>query len=178
MSGAEQSEGAGSEVCGVVGSVTLGVDPGLVCTAMVALFDKKIIYRGNVTTPTAWSDEERCKIICRDVLEAARKIPGLDVGSVWVEGYEYQGPRTHTKNAIRISMLIGEIRATLRTHGFNVHTVDRTVWGRALGVTTDKSLARLLASLTGLKPKNAHERDAGAIAKYGQAWTGQHELCK
>lgn len=145
----------------------LGIDPGLRATGLCAIDGTRIVYRGSVKTPREWSDHDARARICSDVSEALKRLQaGLEfVGSVWVESYEYQGPRTHTENAIRISLLVGQLVGSLSPLA-DVYEVTRSTWGRALG--SDRAVLARIERLTGLRPKNAHERDAAAVALYGQ----------
>lgn len=152
--------------------ISLGIDPGLVATAVVAIEGETIVYC-ETFKPTSKDDKARSDFVVEMVLEALSEVhPDI----ITIEDYEYQGPRTHTGNAIRVSRLVGRIeqaaeswrREEVRELRTAIETVHRTVWGSALGITTDASQRKRLSRFSGLTPKNAHERDAASIAEYGQ----------
>lgn len=157
--------------------IVLGIDPGLVVTGLAALDGSRVVYRGSIRTPSDDSDNERSDFIVEKVSAVLYEAkPGIVV----IEGYEYQGPRTHTANSIRIAMLVGRVLQAAKSwaleehlHGDTGHiqarveVVYRTTWGHALGITTDASQERRLSKLQGLQLKNAHERDAACLAEWG-----------
>lgn len=146
--------------------IILGIDPGIRCTGIVGLDGKRAVYRGTIRTPGEWDDEKARDAICRDVLSAAAAV---NPASCVVETYEYQGPRTHTENAIRCSILVGELRRALLSAGHVVVLVERTKWGRDLGIRTNEDQAHRVARFVGLAPRNAHERDAACLADWGSS---------
>ncbi len=146
--------------------IVLGIDPGLRSTGLVGLDGKRAVYRGTIRTPSDWDDAKARDVICRDVLVAAATCNPV---SCVVETYEYQGTRTHTENAIRCSLLVGEIRRALLSAGHIVILVERTKWGRDLGIQTDDDQVRRVARFVGLGPRNAHERDAACLAEWGSS---------
>ena len=149
----------------------VGIDPGLQSTAIVALDGDRVHYAANIKTPATDTDEMRCSYIADHVSLALEKVP--ETKSVWVEDYEYQGKRTEGPNAIRLSRLVGYVAQSARGIVACSYLVTRNTWGRRLGIRSDDGLKQRLSQLTGLALKNAHLRDAAAVALYGQSMTRQ-----
>lgn len=146
---------------------SLGIDAGLASTGLVGLVGSRVYYHATVTTPSGDDDWQRIDFI-EAAIEAAIELTQPAI--VVVEDYEYQGSRSHTMNSIRTSRVVAAIRATAKraTSKPLVEMVRRTQWGNRLGIKTDGHQEMWLRSLTGYPLRNAHERDAACLSRYGQ----------
>lgn len=154
----------------------MGIDPGLAVTGIAVVDGARLVYRGNVKTPTTDSDDKRGAFICSTV---AKLISELAPAAVWIEDYEYQGEaRTNNTTNVRMHVLLRALgMAAVSVSKAPVQFVKRNTWRRYVA-KTDDALKAILARMTGLQPKNNHERDAAAVALYGQRFDAAERLRK
>lgn len=166
----------------IVYPVCLGIDPGLECTGWALLTSYRRCHGyGGIKSDANLPDGERIVQIengLRSILTQARTMHVIAVASV--EQYVYQGERSKSLNAFRVSRLVGSIETLLRTEGLHVTGFTRGEGLTAIGVppnaaesTAKKAIDRWTKAMGGEVPSNEHSR-----AAYAQAWRAQSVMAR
>ena len=141
----------------------LGIDPGLASTGFCILDGKQGRCWTAKTSPDSALDARLWVIgqALRQVLATS----GLSL--VAIEGYTYQGARTHTRAALILPRLIGYLEGIARADECEVMTIPRgeILWSLTGKRGSPKAMVKKALEyrkLTG--GKNEHERDALAVA--------------
>jgi Holliday junction resolvasome RuvABC endonuclease subunit len=160
------------------GQVIIGIDPGLECTGWVLLLpDLRCDAFGGIKTPATWTDARRITEIEAQLLNLLHQMRtgGTEPTVASVEQYVYQGKRSQTKNAFRISRLVGSIESIYRGEGLQVVGPTRGQALQSLGLPVNakdadakRTIGRLVKSKGGKLPSNEHSRAAYAAAMCGR----------
>jgi Holliday junction resolvasome RuvABC endonuclease subunit len=119
------------------------------------------------TSPKLGTVEARLTLIRRSLAELFRQ---FDPDHVAVEGYGYQGERSHGPNGFVISRIVGMCEGIAVANGVeSIIVLDKNTVNRSLGLTGEVPKARVrLMVEAALKIKagllrNEHEVDAAAL---------------
>lgn len=145
-------------------TLTLGIDPGQVCTGL-ALVDFGLQRRRLVE---AHSVKDTSVGVWEFINDMCTRHEHIQVCGL--EAYTWLGPRSANKNAMSFAAFIGEFRAHW-THSpiDDLIEIRKVEVNRAIGIRSGKvPKARVRAAIEALFPgakfRNEHERDAAAVA--------------
>lgn len=155
--------------------IVLGIDPGLRVTALavvelVPASRPELVELCSVRTRKETSDDEARRAIASEIREWLWERRGRCYDAAGIEDYVWQGPRSATHNAFRISKLVGAIEAVVLSAEQLPQPVlvSKSDCNRAIGRDGECSDALIKADLA-LRfgepvGRNAHERDAVLVA--------------
>jgi crossover junction endodeoxyribonuclease RuvC len=161
-------------------TVYLGIDPGLEDTGWNLLHSVRstrvILGSGQVSTKVCLPDSKRIELICAGLQEvvAQARAGGIEPEVAAVEQYVYQGLRSQTKNAFRISRLVGAIEGAMRALGMHVvgYTINQSLASMGCASNASKAVAKMAVARLGKVdragthfPSNEHQRMA-----FAQGW--------
>ncbi len=161
----------------------LGIDPGLEVTGWCLLSrSRKCDSYGGVQSDPRQSDNRRIAEICGQLLALLHqmRVGGADPSIASVEQYVYQGPRSQTSNAFRVSRLVGAIESLYRGEDITVVGPTRGQALMSIGCRPNAAesdakrvIGLLVKSRGGLSPSNEHTRAAFAAAWWAVGRTGR-----
>jgi Holliday junction resolvasome RuvABC endonuclease subunit len=163
--------------------IFLGIDPGLECTGWAILnAARQCVAFGGVKSDARHDDRERIAEIEEGLIGLFRaERYGLVVHLASVEQYVYQGKHSESRNAFRVSRLVGSLETRLRCEGLRVVGYTRGEGLTAIGcrhnaaeAMAKSAIIRRVESGGGLFPSNEHSRAAYAQAYRAQAIAVQH----
>ena len=161
-------------------SCYFGVDPGLEDTGWCLMHSVKstrvILGSGQVSTKPCLPDAKRIEFICvglQSIVTQARA-GGIEPDVAVVEQYVYQGLRSQTKNAFRISRLVGAIESAMRACNLELrgYTIGQSLASMGCASNASKAVAKMAVARIGKVdrydihfPSNEHQRMA-----FAQCW--------
>lgn len=147
--------------------IVLGIDPGYAKCGWAVLEDGRLLKCGTIRTVRLCASQP-IDSRCREVFTALSAVASLYAPNlIAIEGWGYQGERSHGPQGSAISRLIGRLEglATMTKAGCVV--ADTSKIKRALGCVGKQGVQGALV-LRGYSARTGHEFDAIAAAWYGE----------